>query len=105
MTHEQKATWLMWICFLLAVASSFNEKYADGLEELAATIILLALTILTNKIIAYLMLALSIGKLIDGQVNPYNYTQSEIIWDTLCFCGAIILYIYRIIKKTSQNGT
>lgn len=90
----------MWICFGLSLLTPINNyRYADGLEELCGSFILLAITILTDKIIAYLLLALSIGKLIDGQMDPYEYSVNELLWDFISFAGAIALYFYRRKRK------
>lgn len=103
MKQEKKVIFLMWLCFLLcSLAPIVGYEYADTIEEVATTVIFLAMAVLTDKVIAYLMLALSIGKLIDGQECPYGYGPNELIWDIISFSGAIVLYIYRR-KKTKAR--
>lgn len=104
MAQLNKCVWLMWLCLILCLLAPLNNfQYADAMEELATSVILLAIAILTDKIIAYILLSLAVGKLIDGQQNPYAYGVGELIWDIVTFVGAIILYFYR--KKRSKSSS
>lgn len=105
MKNIHKAILLMWLVFALCLIEPICSAYVDSIEELATTFVMLSLALLTDKIIAYLMLALAVGKLIDGQVAPYGYNVNEFLWDIVCFAGAIVLYIHRKRKaKQTSNG-
>lgn len=104
MTSIRKAIFLMWVVLALCLVAPFLDyKYAEIIDEGTTTFVLLALAIMTDTIIAYLLLALAIGKLIDGIVSPDAYSLNELIWDILCFLGAIILHIYRRKNKPHES--
>lgn len=91
----------MWATIALCLIDPLTGfVYAEAIEEITTSLLLLALALLTDKIIAYLMLALAVGKIIDGQQSPYEWSANELLWDIVSFAGAIVLYFYRRKKAT-----
>jgi hypothetical protein len=53
----------------------------------------------TKKIIAYVLVGLSVGKLLDEFVSPYGYSYVEFINDCMVLLFALLYYVYRHLKK------
>lgn len=63
--------------------------------DIAMLIVALAFQRLTNLIVAWVFLALAVGKIMDEFVSPFGYWWGEVVWDVAVFACAYVAYRYR----------
>lgn len=119
----KKYTTLMWVILLVAILKNVTvpngmvitvgnmtpPMYLDYFIKFIGVDILLLLwavyaVLHTNKIIAYVLVGLGIGKLLDEFISPYGYSYVEFINDCLVFLFALIYWTYRYLKTHDTKG-
>ena len=114
----RKFTILMWVILLVAILKNVTvpngmvitvgdmtpPMYLDYFIKFVGVDILLLLwavyaALHTKKIIAYVLVGLSVGKLLDEFVSPYGYSYVEFINDCMVLLFALLYYVYRHLKK------
>lgn len=114
----RKFTILMWVILLVAILKNVTvpngmvitvgdmtpPMYLDYFIKFVGVDILLLLwavyaALHTKKIIAYVLVGLSVGKLLDEFVSPYGYSYVEFINDCMVLLFALLYYVYRHLKN------
>jgi len=114
----RKFTILMWVILLVAILKNATAPngmvitvgdmtppmYLDYFIKFVGVDILLLLwavyaALHTKKIIAYVLVGLSVGKLLDEFVSPYGYSYVEFINDCMVLLFALLYYVYRHLKN------
>lgn len=119
----KKFTILMWVILLVAVLKNVTVpngmvieignmtppmKLDDFIKFVGVDILLILWAVYaalhTNKIIAYVLVGLGVGKLMDEFISPYGYSYVEFINDCLVVIFALIYWTYRHLKNNDAKG-